>query len=320
VLEAVGIALPADLVLDGVSLVAHLKGGSAPERPLFWHFPHYRGEVTPYSVVRHAGWKLIVRHEGPAVELYDLGADPGETRDVATRHPGRVAELRALLAAHLRTTGARVPVPNAAHVRRPRVLILGDSISIGYTERVRALLGGEAVVVRPMDHRGRPENCGGTTDGLEHLERWLALGGGRWDVIHFNFGLHDLKRVDPETRRPSDDPDDPRQAGPDRYEEQLRRIVGRLHSTGAALVFATTTPVPPGRVRPHRDAGDPARYNAVARRVMAERGVAVDDLYGLVTPRLKELLPRANVHFEAAGYDLLAAAVAEHVRRALAQR
>src|SRR5687768_8371749 len=66
----------------------------------------------------------------------------------------------------------------------PRVLLIGDSISMGYTIPVRDLLKGQANVLRPMT------NCGPTIRGIESLDSWL--GNKKWDVIHFNFGLHDL--------------------------------------------------------------------------------------------------------------------------------
>ncbi|GIW92364.1 MAG: hypothetical protein KatS3mg110_0405 [Pirellulaceae bacterium] len=199
----------------------------------------------------------------------------------------------------------------------PRILILGDSISIGYTPYVQELLASEAVVLRPMLDDKRPENCQGTTYGLQHLDRWLESGGGRWDVIHFNFGLHDLKRVDPTTGRNSNDPDDPRQAEPDVYARQLEAIVQRLKKTGAKLIFATTTPVPEGKVTPWRDASDPPRYNELARQVMARHNVEVNDLYGAVLPRLHELQRPANVHFTEKGSRFLAEHVATAIRKAL---
>jgi hypothetical protein len=67
----------------------------------------------------------------------------------------------------------------------PRVLLIGDSISIGYTLPVRELLKGKANVHRI------PQNGGATDVGLEKMASWL--GDGKWDVIHFNFGLHDAK-------------------------------------------------------------------------------------------------------------------------------
>ena len=320
VLDAVGVTPDADRELDGTSLVPLLQGGELGRRPLFWQFPHYRGSVTPYAIVRDGRWKLIRRDEGPTFELFDLALDPGETRDLSARYPKQTAALAALLDDHLADVGARLPRANPAFVPKPRVLILGDSISMGYTQRVRARLANEAVVLRPTAANGRAENCEGTTKGVDAIDRWLAIDGGDFDVIHFNFGLHDIKRVDRETRRNSNDPSDPRQAEPEIYERQLRAIVAKLRATDAELVFATTTPVPTGGVRPHRDPADAVRYNAIARRVMAEAGIPVNDLFALVEPRLGELLPRPDVHFQAAGYDALADRVADAVRDAIARR
>ena len=142
-----------------------------------------------------------------------------------------------------------------------RVLLLGDSISIGYTPYVQEVLAGRAVVLRPMNPdkngvqgSGGAENCAGTSKGVANLDRWLAIDGGQWDVIHFNFGLHDLKRVQPDSAKNSNDPTHPHQADLATYERQLRTIVARLQTTEARLVFVTTTPVPNGGVRPQRPA------------------------------------------------------------------
>jgi len=67
----------------------------------------------------------------------------------------------------------------------PAALILGDSISMGYAPLVRERLNGVVHVVRPE------VNCMDSGFGLAHLDEWL--GETPWDVIHFNFGLHDLK-------------------------------------------------------------------------------------------------------------------------------
>jgi acyl-CoA thioesterase-1 len=163
----------------------------------------------------------------------------------------------------------------------------------------------------------KAENCAGTTNGVKHVERWLALEGGGWDVVHFNFGLHDLKRVDAKTGKASGNPKDPRQAEPAAYGKQLRAIVAALKKTRAKLVFATTTPVPPGGVRPHRDPEDPPRYNAIARTIMEEHGVAVNDLHAFALPRLKKIQQPVNVHFTKDGSRLLGEEVARHIRKAL---
>ena len=206
---------------------------------------------------------------------------------------------------------------DAAAPAKKRVLILGDSISIGYTPFVKEMLKEIAVVVRPTAGGGKDENCEGTTKGAKEIARWTALEGGAWDVIHFNFGLHDLKRVDAKTGKNSNDAGDPRQAEPEAYEKNLREIVGTLKKTGARLVFATTTPVPEGRSSPLRDAEDPPRYNAIARKIMEENGVVVNDLYAFALPRLKDIQRPQNVHFTGEGSKLLAGEVVRHIRQAL---
>lgn len=191
------------------------------------------------------------------------------------------------------------------------VLLLGDSISIGYTPHVRTALEGRARVVRPMNASGRSaQNCQGTNNGVQKLEEWLGIDGGGWEVIHFNFGLHDLKRVDPESGRNSKDPQHPHQADLERYEQQLRAITERLLETDARVVFASTTPVPPGVVAPYRAVEDAVNYNAVAERVMGELGVSVNDLFAYVAGGDPAWCRPKDVHFTPEGSQALGAEVA----------
>ncbi|HWN94721.1 MAG TPA: SGNH/GDSL hydrolase family protein [Methylomirabilota bacterium] len=199
----------------------------------------------------------------------------------------------------------------------PNVLILGDSISIGYTLEVRALLRGKANVFRPITADGQnAENCSGTTKGVRSIDRWL--GDRKWAVIHFNFGLHDLKHV----AKAGDDaatsnPNHPRQATVGQYKRNLETIVGKLQAAGARLVFATTTPVAPGSTKPLREPEEPPRYNAAALEIMKANGIRVNDLFAFCTPQLNRLqLPR-NVHFTPAGYQALAEQVAKVIEQEL---
>ena len=182
----------------------------------------------------------------------------------------------------------------------PRVLLIGDSISVGYTLAVRELLEGKANVHRP------PTNCGNTDKGVEQIDAWL--GDGKWDVIHFNWGLHDLTSIDgkPEVTF-------------ENYAKNLRTLVARLKKTGAALVWCSTTPVPVDRRAP-LSPEDVVRYNEAALAIMLENGIAIDDLYAFALPQLAEIqLPR-NVHVTEEGSKVLATEVARSIELALGQR
>lgn len=202
---------------------------------------------------------------------------------------------------------------------KPRVLILGDSISIGYTPYVKQAFNDSAFVTRPMGNHRSPENCAGTDYGIQRIDRWIAIGGGNWDVIHFNFGLHDLKHVHSDSGKNSNKADDPEQSPPAEYEKQLREIVAKLKATGATLIFANTTPVPAG-VKPFRDVDAPTRYNEIAKRVMNENEIVINDLFGFANERLDKIQKPADVHFSPGGSQELAKQVVRHINVALAQR
>jgi hypothetical protein len=156
----------------------------------------------------------------------------------------------------------------------PRVLLVGDSISIGYTPPVRELLKGKANLHRI------PTNGGPTKNGTANIEKWL--GTGKWDVIHFNWGIHDLKFL----------PDGKRQVEAEDYEKNL----------------------------PPRKFGKVPEYNAIAESVMKENGVTIDDLHAAITPRLAELQNPKDVHYKPEGYAFLAKHVAASIEAALAAK
>ena len=190
--------------------------------------------------------------------------------------------------------------------RLPRVLLVGDSISIGYTLPVRDMLKGVANVHRV------PTNCGPTSRGVESIQDWL--GEGKWDVIHFNFGLHDLVYMDAKGTRVAPDQGKP-QVAIDDYKKNLETIVAAMKKTGAKLIFATTTPVPKGE--PIRVPDSDKEYNAAALEVMAKHGVQVNDLNALVRGRNLDGQRPANVHFTDEGSKALAEQVSATIKKAL---
>ena len=186
----------------------------------------------------------------------------------------------------------------------PRVLLIGDSISMGYTVPTRTLLAGKVNLHRI------PANGGPTLRGLASIDAWL--GKKKWDVIHFNWGLHDLKYMGAGGKL---DLKGKQQVPPEAYEKNLRQLVKRLKSTGAKLIWAATTPVPQGAGG--RKKGDAAAYNEIAAKIMKANQITINDLYGFALPRLKKIQHPRNVHFSRGGSEALAEQVAASIRKAL---
>jgi len=202
-----------------------------------------------------------------------------------------------------------------ADPKLPNVLILGDSISIGYTREVRKKLEGKANVYRPMRGKG-PDNCGDTTIGLAKIEGWL--GQQKWNVIHFNWGLWDLCYRNPKSKEQGnrDKVSGKLSTAPADYENNLERLVTRLEATGAKLIWASTTLVPDNEVG--RFAGDDVKYNEIAARVMKKHGIPTDDLYSLSKGFAGKFSVKAgDVHFTAEGSAKLAEQVAATIEKAL---
>lgn len=199
----------------------------------------------------------------------------------------------------------------------PNVLILGDSISIGYTRPVRSLLAGKANVFRPMNPAGKqPVNCGDTPMGIKGLDKWL--GATRWDVIHFNWGLWDLCYRNPKvkTQGNRDKVNGKLSVTPEQYEQNIETIVTRLKATGARLIWASTTVVPEGEAG--RIVGDEVKYNMIAARVMQRHGIPTDDLHALSKSFAGKFSAGPHdVHFTAAGYQLLGKQAAAEITRLL---
>jgi arylsulfatase A-like enzyme len=115
-LEAAGAKPAPGQILDGVSLVPILRGGTAPDRAIFWQYPHYGNQGgAPAAAVRRGPWKLIHWFEDDRFELFNVVADLGEATDLAAREPARVVALRTELAAWQRTVGAKFPTANPTY-------------------------------------------------------------------------------------------------------------------------------------------------------------------------------------------------------------
>lgn len=195
----------------------------------------------------------------------------------------------------------------------PRVLLLGDSISIAYTVPVRQYLKDKANVHRPE------ANCQNTTYGLSWLKIWL--GTGKWDVIHFNWGIHDTHYLDAKTGeivKYAEEKSGVRQTRirntPEVYRQNLEKIVAMLRGTGAKLIWASSTPL---LFREGERFDDIAKYNEVAAGVMRDNGIEINDLYAFTLPQAAIWQNPDKCHFNALGNKCLGDKVGKAILDAL---
>lgn len=180
----------------------------------------------------------------------------------------------------------------------PNVLLIGDSISLYYTDPVRRFLRDKADVFHTPMSPGKVETL---FSSLDDFLRWK-----RWDIIHFNTGLHDFAH---------------RQGTPEeieKYQRNLEIVIGKLTRTGAKLIWASTTPVPKNAPGTSNDLA--IKYNRAAAEVMKRYRIPIDDLYSAMKPHHERYwLHPNNVHFNTEGSAFLGRYVARSILKQLPQ-
>ncbi|MDP4644433.1 MAG: SGNH/GDSL hydrolase family protein, partial [Opitutales bacterium] len=202
----------------------------------------------------------------------------------------------------------------------PNVLIYGDSISIGYTQRVRQGIGAEANVYRLYKNGSYSDVFIPAMKTMHDVMRdekldkpWTF----QWDVIHFNVGMHDLTMIKPDGKSS----EAASRTSIEQYKKNLKDILAYLQELApdAKLIFATTTPVPEGAFKPTRIAGDSKKYNDAALEVLADYPeVIINDLFALTKPNHSKWWSEpGNVHYSKAGSNAQGDQVAEIILKAL---
>lgn len=187
-----------------------------------------------------------------------------------------------------------------------RVVLIGDSICIGYGRYVKGRLRNRAEVLVPEETSGNSRNI------LANLDHWAI--DVYPQVVHLNCGLHDIRR---ETGS------DTTAISLEEYKHNVRRIFERLkRETKAKVIWATTTPV---LERWHRENNkfdrlekDLIDFNIAAANIAEEMHVPIDNLYGmLVEANLGELLLFDGWHYKEEGYSLMGRTVADFIKQHL---
>jgi hypothetical protein len=203
---------------------------------------------------------------------------------------------------HADGKGWRLQKAKVEDPKRPRVLMIGDSILNGYLDGVSKALDGKAYI----DAWVTP-----TSQADKQLPRIFAeiLAQGPYDVIHFNMGLHGWQKG----RIPDG-----------QYEPLTQAMVRKLRELApkATLIWCSTTPVTTQGKPGELDAEiNPiiVEHNRMAAKVMAEEHVQINDLYGLMVQHL-DLARGDRFHWTDTGRELQVKQVAETVAKALEAR
>ena len=348
--EVVGTSLPNDAGEDSQSFAPVLFDATASHErlPLI---NHGNGGESRYAITLD-NWKLIMpSKKHPKAELYNLAADKAEQNNVIKEHPEQVKKLKKHINQIItrgRTTPGE-PQPNdTGHWKElfwmkaesykalteqsqpktseagandknpqdnpdlPNVLLIGDSISQGYTPFVRGALSKKVDVFRI------PSNGRASSFGVKKLDRWLKMNS-HWDVIHFNWGLWDICYRHPKSKVQGrrDKVYGTLTTTDDSYRSNMEKLVARLKQTNAKLIWCATTPVPVNEAG--RKVGDEIRYNEIAAEIMKANGIEIHDLHTHALQKLPEIASKpGDVHFTQAGYQHLAQSVAQTITTTLA--
>jgi hypothetical protein len=193
--------------------------------------------------------------------------------------------------------------------REPAILIIGDSISIGYTPFVKAHFQGKATVIH------NPGNAQHTGTGLEKIDEWL--GDEKWDIVQFNWGLWDLayRHQDATAYGNRDKVNGTITYTVDEYAANLDSLVKLIKSkTDAKLIFVTTSYVPEEEVG--RFSSDPQKYNTAAKAIMKKHNVQVNDIYKKSAKIHKQYGVGSNdVHYSPDGYQKLGEVISSFLKK-----
>lgn len=300
-----GISIPPEISarIDGLDLSDAIANPEKinNERFLYW-------EHGPHKALRHGSIKWISSGTDGKTALYDLSESPGELVEISENRDELLAKYQSQWETWRNLCElSRSPQPgDSIATRKPRVLIIGDSISIGYMRTLKALKGKE------WDIHHNPGNGRYSLYGLQNVEEWI--GDDRWDVIHFNWGLWDLCYRHPESliQGKRDKRNGVLTTPLENYRDNLRAIAKILRRSRANLVWASTTPVPEGEAG--RFKGSELIYNLEAEKVMEEFGIPVNDLHRAISPQFESLaIKPGDVHFSQKGNEILAEIVASAI-------
>lgn len=188
----------------------------------------------------------------------------------------------------------------------PRVLIIGDSISLGYTPFVMTPYANVEhngpCFIQPYQHYRDDTNAEGSEHQANCIKQWLA--NGPYAVVHFNAGIWDVDTCTPLLNRSLSD-----------YLMDLQKELDAIRESGATPIFATTTPIAPNGICVENS--KVIEYNAAAIEMMQSQGVQIDDLYSTTLPYNDTDHVPGGIHWTDAAYQIMAQQVSASINEAV---
>jgi len=192
-----------------------------------------------------------------------------------------------------------------------KVLLLGDSIRMGYDHYVKDLLKDKCTVYYDENDNGRF-----AAYTLWQVNQFFKTYG-KFDVVHWNNGYWDMNVEAPMTdaMHPIDE-----------YIHFLKRIIAEIHRNGAEIIFATTTPIlKSGSALDNTGTGMEisynndwvVQYNEAAKKLMAEQNIVVNDLYAQMLKGENYYKCEDMLHLTEEGYKICAEQAAKRIEEKL---
>ena len=195
---------------------------------------------------------------------------------------------------------------------KPKILLIGDSIRMGYYPIVKESLIDLANVIEI------PESGEDSKKVLKNIQKWIKQANlGEEAIIHLNCGLHDIKRKFWKKKN---------QQPIKKYKSNLEKIVKILkENTDVKLIWATTTPVIFKRHHERkgfdRHEEDVTAYNEVALDLMKRENIEINDLYNIIMENKgEECIGYDGVHMTETGNKLLGKKVVAILKAKLEQK
>ena len=183
--------------------------------------------------------------------------------------------------------------PDSPDVKR--ILIIGDSISIGYSPHVINELCSQGHFVTRINVNGGP-----ASKGLANIDSWL--GGTHWDLVTFNFGYWDMVRPDID--------EEVKELALEQYAEKLPLIAEKIKLKSDKAIFFTTTS--PHNSPYHSDISAQEFNSAAIDALTGIDNLTIYDLHAESVNFYNYLLPD-GYHYNVLGYSELGQFVIESI-------